>query len=225
MLGPANVQAWCLASKARHHCFKHWIPSNAAAALVALLQVVLAAQFVFRYLLSNDGGSGQLASAGVSLVLGDVAMPADGSPLVVGTEFSVSWINNTAPVTALQVGGSASLQPGCSPVALFTGTRGMEYKADWHKQQRCRGRQRKTAYARWSGLSSDSCVEACQACCVTLELCLKTTSQLPAGAFISPSCSQLQRSSLGWRPLQSCIASRHLFGMVDMYCVSLQSFK
>jgi hypothetical protein len=68
------------------------------------LQVVVAAHFVFRCTAgSSDGGNGALSSAGVSLVLSDVSMPAGGAKLVLDTQFSVSWVNSSAPATALQV--------------------------------------------------------------------------------------------------------------------------
>jgi hypothetical protein len=75
--------------------------------------VVLEAHFVFRYTAgSSDGESGQLSSAGVSLVLGNATMPAAaGSPLVLDTQFSVSWVNSSAPVSALQVRLAGAMVP------------------------------------------------------------------------------------------------------------------
>jgi hypothetical protein len=74
------------------------------------LQVVLEAHFVFRYTAgSGDGQGGQLSSAGVSLVLGNASMPAGGAALVLDTQFSVSWINSSAPASALQVGNRPAI--------------------------------------------------------------------------------------------------------------------
>jgi hypothetical protein len=68
------------------------------------LQVVVAAHFVFRYTAgSSDGENGALSSAGVSLVLSNVSMPTGSAKLVLDTQFSVSWVNSSAPTAALQV--------------------------------------------------------------------------------------------------------------------------
>ncbi|KAF6252901.1 hypothetical protein COO60DRAFT_1643641 [Scenedesmus sp. NREL 46B-D3] len=77
------------------------------------LKVVLAAHFVFAYAAgSSNGEGGQLSSVGVALVLGNASMPAGGAPLVLHTQFSVSWVNSSAPVGALQ---SFSGAPGYLP--------------------------------------------------------------------------------------------------------------
>lgn len=82
---------------------------------LSLVQVVLEAHFVFRYTAgSSDSDSGALSSAGVSLVLGNVSMPAGGVPLVLDTAFSVSWINSSAPVSALQVSADGA-KLSCMP--------------------------------------------------------------------------------------------------------------
>jgi hypothetical protein len=68
------------------------------------LQVVVAAHFVLRYTAgSSDGENGALSSASVSLVLSNVSMPAGGAKLVLDTQFSVSWVNSSAPAAAPQV--------------------------------------------------------------------------------------------------------------------------
>ncbi|WIA37923.1 hypothetical protein OEZ86_001300 [Tetradesmus obliquus] len=89
-------------------------PNAANGPPAACTGVVLEAQFVFRYTAgSSDSDSGALSSAGVSLVLGNVSMPAGGVPLVLDTAFSVSWINSSAPVSALQpFSGAPGYLPG-----------------------------------------------------------------------------------------------------------------
>ncbi|KAF8069700.1 Tctn1 [Scenedesmus sp. PABB004] len=93
-------------------------PTPAAGPPAACRGVVVAAHFLFRYTLgvggsATGGGRGQLASAGVSLVLGDAVLPPGGAPLVLTTRFSVSWANASAPDADLPpLSGLPGYRPG-----------------------------------------------------------------------------------------------------------------
>lgn len=64
--------------------------------------MVVAAHFLLRSAADPESGALSLASAQLTLVVADVAMPAAG-PLVVATAFSVNWADVYVPDGALQV--------------------------------------------------------------------------------------------------------------------------